>query len=126
MSATTEAPGYGDLFVKGDKILTDQAFVWSWPVTAGYTPYGIRMLDRRFGEAIRAADTLQECRYIGDRLIRCAHLHLTIKENLMLNLVNVMTHIIDGSHEMRHSCTKACNDGKHGQKTCVKRHMDEL
>jgi hypothetical protein len=117
--------GWEDLFEEGDKIYLDQSFQWAWPVSTGYTPYGIRKIDNQFGMAIRATTTMVECRKIAEFLIACPSLHLVLKENLMLNLVNVMTRILGGKMMQDHACTTACfKDAWH--RTCQKKAFNGL
>jgi Pyruvate/2-oxoacid:ferredoxin oxidoreductase delta subunit len=100
--------GWGDLFEEGDRIYVDQAPQWGFGVSVVYTPTGVRNLDTGFCAAIRVADTMEECRHIARVLVECPNLHLTIKENLMLNLVNVMTGILSGKRVCEHVCTRSC------------------
>jgi len=118
--------GWGDLFEEGDEIYVDQSFQWSWPVSTGYTPHGIRKIDNEFGMAIRAATTMAECRKIAEFLMACPSLHLVLKENLMLNLVNVMTAILNGNELVPdHACTSACFKDR-WFRTCRKKAFNPL
>ena len=117
--------GWGDLAVKGDRIYVDQAAQWGWAVSVSYTPAGIRKIDHEFGMAIRAATTMFECRQIAYFLIECPNLHLTIKENLMLNLVNVMTGILSKERIQDHVCTTACFKDE-WFRTCQKKAFNPL
>jgi hypothetical protein len=118
------AIGWSDLFEEGDRIFTDQAASWEWPVSVAYTPHGIRAIDGEFCVAIQTADTMEECRKIAKFLIACHNLHLVIRENLMLNLVNVMTSILNGKRVSKHDCTRVCF--KDYKRICCKKGFNKL
>jgi hypothetical protein len=111
----------------------DQAPKWEWPVSTCYTPIGIQMLDGRFCSAIRAASTLEDCRYIFARLRENPHLHLDIKENLIHNLVNTMMAIARGEGPEHHVCGDGCFRERKSiygtvwrDMICSRRHREEL
>jgi hypothetical protein len=116
-----------------EAMYVDQAPQYLGYSSAAYTPYGIHVLDDRFCNAIRAASTLGECRYIHGRLLNTPNLHPVVKENLVLNLVNCMVAITSGRVPDHHECSDACYVdrcnpllGTWRVKTCSRRHIEEL
>lgn len=111
----------------------DQAPLRTPFVSAAYTPHGIQMLDSRFGQAIRAASTLEDCRYIANKIRKNPHLHNDIKRNLMFNLGNYRKAIGRGFGPKDHVCGSSCYVTRRGglgcvwqEKVCAKRHIEEL
>ena len=69
-------------------IYVDQAPVYSWPVSAVYTPYGIQGIDTNFCKRILALseDDTEEADKLGTEISKNRHLHKEIKDNLLSNL----------------------------------------
>lgn len=69
-----------------EDIYIDQCRVVKSFLYASYTPHGIRNLDTAFCKRILKAATANELREIEADLHDNPHLHIKIKENLILNL----------------------------------------
>lgn len=116
-----------------ESLYRDQApSILGWS-SAVYTSYGIHELDSRFCQAIKAAATVDECRYIFRRLAENEHLHPNIKENLALNLTNHMQSVVGGFGPSVHVCGSVCivarrpgHEDPCEVKVCIRRHIEEL
>jgi hypothetical protein len=63
---------------------------------AYYTPLGIRIIDRNYMEAIQSIKNEKEGEDVRWSISRNAHLHQTIKDNLILNLDRILDELTEG------------------------------
>lgn len=61
--------------------------------SAVYTPHGIRLMDSAFIKQIKSATSLDDCKRIAREIASNLHLHVEIKENLLLNLRTAREHL---------------------------------